>query len=483
MSDTKSSKQQRDRALKQAAIVIRRLKQRVSELEAEATQRHDPIAIVGIGCRFPGGANSPEAFWDLLADGRDAVRSLDTRWAQIGASLADGVPGWAGLLSEPLDHFDPNFFGIAPREAAKMDPQQRLLLEVAWEALEDARIVPPSLRGSRTGVFLGASVADYTDTMAHEPAAERDAYSITGSMLSIAAGRLAYTLGLQGPCLTVDTACSSSLVATHLACRSLLDGESDVAMAGGVNLLLSAQTMEGLARTQALSPDGRCRAFDARANGFVRGEGCGLVVLKRLADARRDGDRIWALIRGSAVNQDGRSTGLTAPNVLAQTALVRDALRHAGVAADAIGFVETHGTGTSLGDPIEVEALRAALGGKSGGAPCVLGALKTNLGHLEAAAGVAGLIKTALVLAHEKIPKNLNFQTLSPRVRLAGSSLEVASQARPWPRTDTPRLAGVSSFGLSGTNAHAILEEAPPLESLRELLVSVGALELGSVPE
>ncbi|MCX4246643.1 type I polyketide synthase [Paraliomyxa miuraensis] len=463
MSDPTATK--KDHALKQAAIVIRTLKDRISHLERDASRASEPIAIVGIGCRFPGGADGPAAFWRLLDEGRDAVTATDARWARIGARPAEGVPRWAGLLTEPIDRFDPAFFGISPREAVTMDPQQRLLLEVLWEALEDAGVPPPTLDKSRTGVFIGASVVDYADTIAHEPAADKDAYSVTGTMLSIAAGRLSYTLGLQGPCMAVDTACSSSLVAAHLACQSLRRGETDLALVGGVNLLLSSETMEGLARTQALSPDGRCRAFDAAANGFVRGEGCGFVVLARCSDARRAGHRIWAQIRGSAVNQDGRSTGLTAPNVLAQQALLRDALRDAGVEAREIDFVETHGTGTSLGDPIEFEALRGAIGAfRPEGNPCVLGALKTNIGHLEAAAGVAGLIKTALALAHERIPQNLNFRRLNPRIRQEGTALALATTPRPWPRTEHPRVAGVSSFGLSGTNAHIVLEEAPPTE-------------------
>ena len=464
MSDATPNKP-KDQALKQAAIVIRTLKERISHLEHEASRASEPVAIVGIGCRFPGGADSPAAFWRLLDEGRDAVTATDERWARIGARPAPEVPGWAGLLTEPIERFDPGFFGISPREAMTMDPQQRLLLEVLWEALEDAGIVPGTLDKSRTGVFIGACVTDYADTVAHEPPDDKDAYGVTGNMLSIAAGRLAYTLGLQGPCLTVDTACSSSLVATHLACQSLRRGESDLALVGGVNLLLSSETMDGLARTQALSGDGRCRAFDAAANGFVRGEGCGFVVLQRLADAQRAGHRIWAQIRGSAVNQDGRSTGLTAPNVLAQQALLRDALRDADVEAAAVGYVETHGTGTSLGDPIEFDALRAVVGGpRPDGEHCVLGALKTNIGHLEAAAGVAGLIKTTLALAHERIPQNLNFRRLNPRIQQEGAALALAATPRPWPRSERARFAGVSSFGLSGTNAHVVLQEAPATE-------------------
>nr|AAF26922.1 polyketide synthase [Sorangium cellulosum] len=449
--------------LREVTLALRKTLNERDTLELEKTE---PIAIVGIGCRFPGGAGTPEAFWELLDDGRDAIRPLEERWALVGVDPGDDVPRWAGLLTEAIDGFDAAFFGIAPREARSLDPQHRLLLEVAWEGFEDAGIPPRSLVGSRTGVFVGVCATEYLHAaVAHQPREERDAYSTTGNMLSIAAGRLSYTLGLQGPCLTVDTACSSSLVAIHLACRSLRARESDLALAGGVNMLLSPDTMRALARTQALSPNGRCQTFDASANGFVRGEGCGLIVLKRLSDARRDGDRIWALIRGSAINQDGRSTGLTAPNVLAQGALLREALRNAGVEAEAIGYIETHGAATSLGDPIEIEALRAVVGpARADGARCVLGAVKTNLGHLEGAAGVAGLIKATLSLHHERIPRNLNFRTLNPRIRIEGTALALATEPVPWPRTGRTRFAGVSSFGMSGTNAHVVLEEAPAVE-------------------
>jgi acyl transferase domain-containing protein/aryl carrier-like protein len=447
--------------LQEAALALRRT---LDERDALLREKFEPIAIVGMGCRFPGGAESPDQLWELLDEGRDAVQSLAGRWELVGARPSEEAPRWAGLLTGPVDSFDAAFFGISPREALSLDPQHRLLLEVAWEALEDAGVPPQSLLGSRTGVFVGACSTDYFRFVERQPPEEQDAYSATGNMLSVAAGRVAYTLGLQGPCLTVDTACSSSLVAVHLACRSLRARESDLALAGGVNLLLSPASMEAAARTQALAPDGRCRTFDASASGFVRGEGCGLVVLKRLGDALRDGDRIWALIRGSAMNQDGRSTGLTAPNVRAQEALLREALASARVEAHAVGFIEAHGTGTSLGDPIEVEALRAVVGApRPGGSKCVLGAVKTNMGHLEAAAGVAGLMKAALSLRHERIPKNLNFRALNPRVRLEGTALSLATEPVPWPKSAEPRLAGVSSFGISGTNAHIVLEEAPPV--------------------
>ena len=452
--------------LKRAATIIRRLEERLAPLEKAEQDRIEPIAVVGLGCRFPGGAESPEAFWSLLEEGRDAVRPLDERWALSGeAPPGDDVPRWAGLLTGAVDGFDPAFFGIAPREARSLDPQHRLLLEVAWEALENAGVLPVSLDGSRTGVFVGASTTDYFRLAEQQPRHEHDAYLITGNILSVAAGRLSYTLGLQGACMAIDTACSSSLVALHLACQSLRARESDLALAGGVNLILSPTVMAATARTQALSPDGRCKTFDAGANGFVRGEGCGLAVLKRLRDAQRDGDPIWALIRGSAVNQDGRSTGLTAPNVLAQEALLRQALASARVDAGAVGFVETHGTGTSLGDPIEIEALRAVLGTpRPDGARCLLGAVKTNLGHLESAAGIAGLIKAVLALHHERIPRNLHFRTLNPRIRLEETALVLATEPVAWPRSARPRFAGVSAFGLSGTNAHVVLEEAPTRE-------------------
>ncbi len=453
--------------LQKAAVVIQRLKEKLASFEQAEQERGEPIAIVGMGCRFPGGAVSVAAFWELLEAGRDAVQPLEARWAMVGQAADANAPRWAGLLTGPVDEFDAAFFGISPREAVALDPQHRLLLEVGWEALEDAGIPPHTLHGSRTGVFIGACSTDYGRVVARQPRAAQDAYTTTGNLLSVAAGRLSYTWGLLGPCLTVDTACSSSLVVFHLACKSLLAKESDLALVGGVNLILSPEGMGALGRAQALSPEGRCKTFDALANGFARGEGSGLVVLKRLSDARQAGDRIWAVIRGSAVNQDGRSTGLTAPNVRSQEALLREALHSARLEGKDIGFVETHGTGTVLGDPIEVEALRAVVGpARSDSGRCVLGAVKTNLGHLEGAAGVAGLIKAVLALHHERIPQNLHFRTLNPRLRLEGTALALASEPVAWPRQAPgaparPRFAGVSAFGMSGTNAHVVLEEAP----------------------
>lgn len=467
-----SREEQLIQRLRDAAIALQRT---TAERDELARQQAEPIAIVGMACRFPGGANSPEEYWRFLLEERDAIVPLERRWKLAREAPPPGVPGWAGLIDE-VAGFDAAFFGISPREAASLDPQHRLLLEVTWEALENGGLVPAALSGGRTGVFVGAGGTDYLHLVDRQPDAAQDAYGTTGNLLSILAGRLSYTLGFQGPCLIVDTACSSSLVAVHLGCHSLRSRESDVVIAAGVSLILSPAMMSRLSRTQALSPDGRCRTFDAGANGYVRGEGCGVVVLKRLSDARQAGNRIWALIRGSAVNQDGRSNGLTAPNVRSQEALLRDALAAARLSPEAVGYVETHGTGTSLGDPIEAEALRAVLGApRQDGSRCVLGAVKTNIGHLEAAAGIAGLIKGVLALHHEQIPRNLNFRTLNPRIRLAGTALSLATETTPWPRSTVPRRGGVSSFGMSGTNAHVLLEEAPASDPL----VAASSLPLG----
>ena len=443
-----------------ALAVMEQLAQKNAALERA---RREPIAIVGMACRFPGGADTPAAFWALLKEGREAVRPLEGRWAWLGVPPPAEAPGRAGLLSEEeLSELDAAFFEISDREARSLDPQQRLVLAVAWEALENAGVSPRALNGSAVSVFLGSTGSEYQRFGERAPAGERDAYFATGAMLSVIAGRLSYALGLQGPAVTLDTACSSSLVATHLACQSLRAQECSLALAGGVSLILSPEVMAGLALTRALSPDGHCRTFDARANGYVRGEGCGVLVLKRLSDARRDGDRIWAVIRGSAVNQDGRSTGLTAPNVLAQQRLIREALAAAKVEPAQVDFVETHGTGTALGDPIELEALRAVLGGpRADGSKCLLGAVKTNIGHLEAAAGVAGLIKVALALHHRTLPRNLGFESLNPLIQLEGSPLAVADRESPLSAPGRPLVAGLSSFGLSGTNAHVVLEEVP----------------------
>ncbi|MCC7358651.1 MAG: acyltransferase domain-containing protein, partial [Anaerolineales bacterium] len=443
------------------------LKETQAQLEQLQRARSEPIAILGLGCRFPGDADTPEAFWRLLAAGADAITEVPPdRWDL--AAYYDPDPAAPGKMStrhggflSRVDGFDAEFHGIAPREALRLDPQQRLLLEVAWEALERAGLPPERLAGSQTGVFIGISSDDYRDLQGGNPA-EIDAYTGTGAAYSVAAGRLSYLLGLHGPCFPVDTACSSALVAVHLACQSLRAGECDLALAGGVNLILSPERMVYFSKLRALAPDGRCKTFDARADGYVRGEGCGVVVLKRLSEAQRDGDPIWAVVRGSAVNHDGRSNGLTAPNGLAQQAVIRAALAQAGVAPAAVGYVEAHGTGTALGDPIEVQALAAVLGaGRPASQPLFVGSVKTNLGHLEAAAGMAGLIKTVLALQHQAIPAHLHFQTPSPHIPWADLPVSIPTVTRPWPAAQA-RLAGVSAFGLSGTNAHLVLEAAPP---------------------
>jgi len=464
MSDTKTPKDDATVRMKRALAAIEALKKRLDAVERARTE---PIAIVGMACRFPGGATSPAAFWEMLCDGRDAIVPVPKdRWD--GGALYDpdpSAPGkmnsrWGGFI-DGADRFDAEFFGVPAREAAAMDPQQRLLLEVTWEALEDAGLVPERMRGSKTGVFFGVCSNDYLHLLAGSTSAE-DPYRVTGNAGCFASGRVSYVWDFQGPSVVVDTACSSSLAAAHMACTSLRAGECEVALIGGVNLLLSPVTSILMTKTYALSPEGRCKTFDEGADGFVRGEGCAVIALKRLSDAERDGDRIWAVIRGSAMNQDGRSAGLTAPNALSQKALLRQALAAAGVGAERIGFVETHGTGTALGDPIEVEALRDVVGGvRDHGAPCVLGALKTNVGHLEGAAGIAGLMKLALCVHHGRIPKNLHFKRWNPNIAVDGSALAVPTSLVAWPPIPGARVGGVSSFGMSGTNVHVIVEEAP----------------------
>jgi acyl transferase domain-containing protein len=426
------------------------------------------VAIIGIGCRFPGGVDSPAAFWELLAAGRDAIVERPAgRWPDdIDVWLADADEAarirYGGYLAE-IDRFDAAFFGITPREAETLDPQQRLLLEIAWEALEDAAINPRDLAGTATGVFVGISHADYAQCLTPAERLAISSYLATGNTASTAAGRIAFLLGFTGPCLAVDTACSSSLVALHLACQSLRQRECDVALVAGVNLLVAPESSIFLSKAGALSVDGRCKTFDAEANGYVRGEGCGVVVLKRLADAQTAGDDVLALVRGSAVNHDGRTSGLTVPSGPAQQRVVRRALAAAGVAPDAVDFVECHGTATSLGDPIEVQALGNVFAGRDPARPPVLlGSVKTNIGHLEAAAGIAGLIKVVLQLQHGALAPSLHLQTPNPKVDWQRLPLRVCTELTSLPSADPRvRIGGVSSFGISGTNAHAILEAAP----------------------
>ncbi|OLP20310.1 hypothetical protein BST81_00805 [Leptolyngbya sp. 'hensonii'] len=439
-----------------------------SKLEALEQQAAEPIAIIGMGCRFPGGADSPEAFWELLRQGVDAITEVPaSRWPidQYYDPNPD-APGkvstrWGGFI-DAIDQFDPQVFGIAPREALSMDPQQRLLLEVAWEALEWAGYAPDRLEGSPVGVFVGLCNSDYFQLLATEDNQNIDAYLATGNAGSVASGRISYLLGLQGPSLTVDTACSSSLVAVHLAVQSLRQGECRMALTGGVNAILSPRTTITLSKAKMMAPDGRCKTFDAAANGFVRAEGCGLVVLKRLSDAIADGDTVLAVIRGSAVNQDGRSNGLTAPNGPSQESVLRQALANAGVGPEDMFYVEAHGTGTSLGDPIEIQALGAVLGeGRVPDRPLLVGSVKTNIGHLESAAGIAGLIKLVLAIQHREIPPHLHLQSLNSYIPWERWPIQIPTQATPWGAGEGRFLGGVSSFGFSGTNAHVILEAAP----------------------
>lgn len=450
--------------LKGALFAVEKLR---SKLESVKSWQNEPIAIIGMGCRFPGGATDPESFWHLLRDGVDTVSRIpQNRWDVDAFYDPDpDVPGKMytreGSFLENIDGFDSAFFGISPREAVNMDPQQRLLLEVSWEAIENSGYAPDRLAGTQAGVFIGICNRDYADVYRDKVNPARiDAYAGTGNVFSVAAGRLAYTLGLHGPALAVDTACSSSLVAVHLACQSLRNRECDMALAGGVNLILSPYGYVSLSRARALSLDGRCRTFDAQANGYGRGEGCGIIVLKRISDAVAAGDQLLTIIRGTAVNHDGRSSGLTVPNGSAQKSLLGRALENAGVDPAEVSYVEAHGTGTSLGDPIEVGALAAVLGnGRPSDRPLMIGSVKTNIAHLEAAAGIAGIIKVVLSLAHEEIPRHLHLKHLNPHILREQHPIRVTTAPVPWPARNGPRIAGVSAFGLAGTNAHLLVEE------------------------
>ena len=415
----------------------------------------EPIAIIGISCRFPGAENL-ESFWELLSSGKEAISEVTPeRWD------IDSYPyRWGGFIKN-VDRFDSHFFGIAPREAERIDPQHRLLLEVAWEALENAFIIPGKLSGSQTGVFIGLSNIDY-HRLLYQNSFKSSAYDGIGTAASIAANRLSYSLNLQGPSMVVDTACSSSLVAVHLASQSLQTKESNICLAGGVNLILSPEITATFSMADMMAADGRCKSFDASADGYVRGEGCGVIVLKRLADAIADGNNILAVIKGSAVNQDGLSNGITAPNGPAQQAVISQALAKADIEPHRISYVEAHGTGTSLGDPIEVKSIKKVLmSERSNDKTCWMGSVKTNIGHLEAAGGIAGLIKVVLSLQHQKIPPHLHLKKLNPLISLAGTPFAIPTKLQPWLVDTESRFAGVSSFGFGGTNAHVVLAEAP----------------------
>ncbi|GGV19766.1 polyketide synthase [Streptomyces filipinensis] len=450
--------------LKRAYLTMDRLQRQVEEYERA---RSEPIAIVGAGCRLPGGVTDTASYWRLLAEGTDAVGDIPRgRWDHEAFYDEEaGKPGKiytrSGAFLDDLDLFDHDFFGISQREAVAMDPAQRLSLTVCWEALENAGQAPSGLAGSRTGVFMGAASWDYITAQLRHPD-DVSAYTSSGAAQSFIPARIAYLLDLRGPNLTVDSACSASLLAVHQACQSLRLGECDMALAGGVNVVLSPLLMISQSQFGSVSRQGRAMTFSDSADGYVRGEGCGVVVLKRLSDALRDQDRVLAVVRGGAVNQDGRSAGITAPNGAAQRDVFRRALAAAGVEADQVGYIETHGTGTRLGDPIEAEAL-ADVYGRDHGSPVYLGAVKTNIGHLEAAAGIAGLIKAALCLERAQIPPNLHFSRLNSNISFDGTTFQVPTRLTPWPQGAGRRTAAVSSFGLSGTNVHLIVEQAPAL--------------------
>ncbi|BBY77121.1 polyketide synthase [Mycolicibacterium parafortuitum] len=461
---------------------LRKIDDLTARLAAAEKAETEPIAVVGIGCRLPAGVEDPDAFWRFLSDGGNGViRVPADRWdADEYYSPDYSVPGTicnregGFLTSWQPDEFDAEFFSIAPREAAAMDPQQRLLLEVAWEALENAGINPRTLRGSATGVFIGLTTNDYYHSVVGKLRPEDiDPYIPFGNAPNFAAGRLSYFLGVRGPAVVSDTACSSSLVSIHLACQSLRRGESDHALAAGVNLILSPENNIACSRWGMLAPDGLCKTFDADANGYVRSEGAGVVVLKRLSDALRDGDRVLAVVRGSAVNQDGASSGQTVPNGPAQQELMRKALQTARLEPSDIDYIEAHGTGTSLGDPIELDALSAVYGDRKDSAPLVLGSVKTNLGHLESAAGVTGFIKTVLSVHHGEIPRQLHFKKLTPQAGEGASKFRIATEHLDWPALKRPRRAAVSSFGVSGTNAHIVIEQAPAVQVAEPLESSV----------
>ena len=452
-----SREEQLREALRKSAHIIQDLKGALAAYQ-------EPIAIIGMACRFPGDSDTPDKYWQLLANGRDAMSNLPRHRIQPshlpGADQAATLVG--GFLSQ-VENFDAAFFGISPREAIVMDPQQRLLLEVAWEALEAAYLLPERLLDSETGVFIGAYNDDYSKILDAHAAfdAQNLLYALIGNQHSVAAGRLAYTLGLVGPAVAVDTACSSSLVALHQACQSLRNQECSLALAGGTHLILYEHwaTKTADANDQMFAADGRCKTFDAAADGFARGEGCGLVVLKRLSDAQSAGDPILAVIRGSMVNQDGRSSGLTAPSGPSQQTVIQRALANAGVAAHQVGYIEAHGTGTNLGDPIEIGALNGVFRNRQ--SPLWVGSVKTNIGHLEATAGIAGVIKVVLAMLHGQIPPHLNFQTPNPHIDWADSPIQIPLTLTPWPVAQ--QIAGISSFGISGTNAHVVVAAAPPV--------------------